>query len=51
MKNEEEIIATIRAIEEKRLELDEARFIVEFNPKIIGELELKLFNLIKEAKQ
>lgn len=48
LKNEEEILETIHAIEEKKKELEDAQFIVEFNPKIISELELHLFKLVKE---
>lgn len=48
LKNEKEIIETIQAIEQKKQELTDAQFIVEFNPKIISELELRLFKLVKE---
>jgi len=48
MLNEEEIIETIQAIEEKKKELADAQFIVEFYPTIINELELRLINLVKE---
>ena len=50
LKNEQEIIEIIQAIEEKKKELADARFIVEFNPKMINELELSLISLIKEEE-
>ena len=48
LKNEKEIITTIKAIQQKKKELTDAKFIVEFYPTIINELETKLFNLIQE---
>lgn len=50
LKNEDEIITIIQAIEEKKKELSNAKFIVDFYPTIINELESRLFNLIKEEE-
>ena len=49
LKIDEEIINLIQAIEEKKKELSNAKFIVDFYPTIINELESRLFNLIKEG--
>ena len=48
MLNENEIIEIIHAIGEKKKELADAQFIVEFYPTIIDELELRLINLVRE---
>lgn len=43
----DEIVDLVQTIEDKKQELNDAEFIVQFHPKIINNLEKKLFQKIK----